>query len=62
MTTGVEGVNTIIGGEKALNADGQVNAVISGGSNVISNYVATPLDEDKEVEPTYAVKAQKKLM
>ena len=59
LTTGVEGVNTIIGGEKALNADGQVNAVISGGSNVISNYVATPLDEDKEVEPTYAVKAQK---
>ena len=59
LITEDDGINTVVGGEKALNADGQVNAVISGGSNVISNYVATPLDEDKEVEPTYAVKAQK---
>lgn len=48
LTTGVEGVNTIIGGEKALNADGQVNAFIKGGSNIISNYSVESLSEDNK--------------
>ena len=62
LITEDNGINTVIGGEKALKANGQINAVVKGGSNVISNYIAEKLDGENEKENSeekYAIQAEK---
>ena len=62
LITEDDGINTVIGGEKALKANGQVNAVIKGGSNVISNYSVEKLDgedEEENSEEKYAIQAER---
>ena len=62
LITEDDGINTVIGGEKALKANGQINAVIKGGSNVISNYSVEKLDgedEEENSEEKYAIQAER---